>query len=188
MSSTQTPERVSATSPLLRLGWRAAVIAACLGFAVLAACDVGVGSEAIESPNDITVGECLALGDDEDPGKVTASKVNCEPSDGLSFYAARTVAAEVGCEAANTSTLTFHDGRESLCLTPNFASGTCYQVPVGGDLSAYREVACDASAEPETLVVQTVRRGDGSIECDGEDVTWQFVAPQSIGYCLRPVV
>ncbi|OZC31969.1 pyridine nucleotide-disulfide oxidoreductase [Gordonia polyisoprenivorans] len=173
--------------PGRRLAWRAAVVAGCLGFALVAACDVSLGSDAIDDPDDIGVGECLALGPDDDPGKVAASAASCEDSDGLTFYVARQVAAGAECDAANTSTLTFGADRESLCLTPNFATGKCYRIPIGGDLADYREVDCGEPAQDRTIVARAVQRGDETITCADEDTTWSFRAPKSIGYCLREV-
>ncbi|MGV9669917.1 MULTISPECIES: pyridine nucleotide-disulfide oxidoreductase [unclassified Gordonia (in: high G+C Gram-positive bacteria)] len=174
--------------PLLRLAYNGAVIIGCLGFMLVAACSVSLGTDAIESPNDIEVGECLSIGADDEQGKVNAAKVDCERTDGLTFYAASTVAAESGCDAANTSTLTFGENRESLCLTPNFTEGRCYQIPIGGDLVDYREVTCDAQAAEQTVVARAVERGDASITCDADDTMWSFARPQSVGYCLRTVV
>ncbi|MGC4935809.1 pyridine nucleotide-disulfide oxidoreductase [Gordonia sp. DT30] len=173
--------------PGRRLAWRLGVIAGALGVALLAACDVSVGSDAIDAPDDAAVGECLALGPDEESGKVRASTASCEGADGLTFYVARQIAAGAECEAANTSTLTFGAGREKLCLTPNFASGKCYQIPVGGELADYREVGCGDPAQSQTLVAETVGRGDEAINCGADETMWSFTAPRSLGYCLRPV-
>ncbi|MGW0037776.1 pyridine nucleotide-disulfide oxidoreductase [Gordonia sp. NPDC003376] len=176
--------------PGLRLAWRAAVIVGCMGFALLAACsvDVGTDSDAVNKPSDIATGECLTLGPDDDPAKVAATKVDCDTTDALAFYAASTVAAGDSCTADNTSTLTF-GGDGGICLTPNFTTGKCYQIPVeGGRLADYRLVDCGASAVEETVIGQTVNRGDVSVECDTDATKWSFTQPHPVGYCLREVV
>ncbi|NDK91836.1 pyridine nucleotide-disulfide oxidoreductase [Gordonia desulfuricans] len=184
-----TPEP-SLIRPGARLAWRAAVIVGCMGFALLAACSVSVGtdSDAVNKPSDIATGECLTLGPDDDPAKVAATKVDCDTGDALAFYAASTVAAGDTCSADNTSTLTF-GGDGGVCLTPNFTAGKCYQIPVeGGRLADYRLVDCGASAVDATVIGQTVSRGDVSVECDTDATKWSFTQPHPVGYCLREVV
>ncbi|MBA5848437.1 pyridine nucleotide-disulfide oxidoreductase [Gordonia amicalis] len=171
--------------PLWQIGRRATVIVACLGFSALAACSFSVGTQTVEEASDIDVGECLQIGEEEGDGKVVATKEDCEGTEGLTFYAADKVSSGAECTADYTSSLTFSGGDEKLCMTPNFATDTCYQIPLnGGDLADYREVGCSTSPVETTIIAKTVSRGDGSITCPGDQTRWTFTQPASIGYCL----
>ncbi|WP_238423467.1 pyridine nucleotide-disulfide oxidoreductase [Gordonia sp. 'Campus'] len=171
--------------PLWQIGRRATVLVACLGFSVLAACSVSVGSQTVEEASDIDVGECLQIGEEAGDGKVEATKADCEGTEGLTFYAADKVATTAECGTPNTSALTFAEGNQKLCLTPNFAVDTCYQIPLnGGKLADYRAVECNASPASNTIVAKSVSRGDDSITCTDEETTWAFTQPVSVGYCL----
>ena len=100
----------SVDKPLWQLGRRATVIAACVGFAALAACSVSVGTQSIEEASDIDVGECLQIGAEAGEGKVEATKAECEGTEGLTFYAADKVNTSAECGTPNTSALTFGEG------------------------------------------------------------------------------
>lgn len=171
--------------PFWQLGRRAAVIAACVGFSALAACSVSVGTQSIEEASDIDVGECLQIGSEAGEGKVEATKADCEGTEGLTFYAADKVNTSAECGTPNTSALTFGEGDQKLCLTPNFAVDACYQIPVnGGKLADYREVECSASPADSTILAKTVSRGGDSLTCTEDETKWSFAQPVSVGYCL----
>lgn len=175
----------SVDRPLWQLGRRATVIAACVGFAALAACSVSVGTQSIEEASDIDVGECLQIGAEAGEGKVEATKAECEGTEGLTFYAADKVNTSAECGTPNTSALTFGDGDQKLCLTPNFAVDTCYQIPIGGGkLADYREVECNASPADSTILAKTVSRGADSLTCTEDETKWAFTQPLSVSYCL----
>ena len=171
--------------PLWQIGRRATVIVACLGFTALAACSFSIGSQTVEEASDIDVGECLQIGEEAGEGKVKATKEDCVGTEGLTFFAADKVGSDLECTADFTSTLTFSGGDQKLCMTPNFATDTCYQIPLnGGKLADYREVECSASPVASTVIAKTVSRGDGSISCPDDQTKWTFTQPASIGYCL----
>ena len=97
----------------------------------------------------------------------------------------KTAAARCAVSEFLVSTLTFAGGDQKLCMTPNFATDTCYQIPInGGKLADYREVECGASPVENTVIAKTVSRGDGSISCPDDQTKWTFAQPASIGYCL----
>lgn len=189
-SSAMTAESIEQTvgevrHPLRRLARSTTVVLACLSFSALAACSVSVGTQTVDEASDIEVGECLQIGEEDNDGKVTAEKTDCEGTEGLTFYAADKVGSSAECTAPNTSALTFAEGDQKLCLTPNFASATCYQIPLnGGKLADYRQVACDATPAENTVVAKSVSRGDESLNCSEEQTKWAFAQPKSIGYCL----
>ena len=134
------------------------------------------------------MGECLQIGDTLDDGKVKATKVSCDGNDDLTFYAAAIVAESAECSGSNTSTLSFADGDQKLCMTPNFDAAACYQIPLsGGSLVDYRKVDCGATAKESTIVAESVTRADESVTCPTEQTKWSFSQPESIGYCLREV-
>ena len=171
--------------PLWQIGRRVTVSMACMSFGALAACSFSLGAQTVEEASDIEVGECLQIGAEAGEGKVKTTKEKCEGTDGLTFYAASKVDASAECTADHTSSLTFADGDKKLCLTPNFASGSCYQIPVnGGKLVDYREVGCDATPVENTVIARAVDRGDDSITCTAGQITWTFAQPISLGYCL----
>ncbi|UEA60142.1 hypothetical protein LK459_04510 [Gordonia otitidis] len=86
----------------------------------------------------------------------------------------------------NSAGLTFDKGDQKLCMTPNFITGQCYQVPTpGGRLVDYREVDCAATPHSATVVARTVQRADGGVECADDLTKWEFSEPRSIGYCLE---
>ncbi|MCH5644581.1 pyridine nucleotide-disulfide oxidoreductase [Gordonia sp. ABSL49_1] len=131
--------------PMWRLARSGAVTLACMSFALVAACSFSIGDDdAVENSDDISIGECLQIGDSLDGGKVKATKVDCDTTDGLSFYAAEIISENAQCGSKNTSTLTFADGDKKLCMTPNFETTSCYQIPLsGGSLVDYRKVAAE---------------------------------------------
>jgi hypothetical protein len=164
---------------------------ACVVFALLAACSVSIGTSAdtpVEKTSDIAVGECLNIGEKaDDDGKVRASKVACD-TDGLTFYAASTVAADGDCAGENSASLSFPDDPQKLCMTPNFVNGECYQIPLpGGQLVDYRESDCGAAPAATTVIAEAVTRSDASVTCTDDQTAWVFTQPESIGYCLRAV-
>ncbi|ROZ89184.1 pyridine nucleotide-disulfide oxidoreductase [Gordonia sp. OPL2] len=164
---------------------------ACVVFALLAACSVSIGTPAktpVEKTSDIAVGECLTIGEKaDDDGKVRASKVDCD-ADGLTFYAASTVAVDGDCAGDNSASLSFPDDPQKLCMTPNFANGACYQIPLpGGQLVDYRESDCSAAPAATTVIAEAVNRSDASVSCTDDQTAWVFTQPESIGYCLRAV-
>ncbi|MET9201114.1 pyridine nucleotide-disulfide oxidoreductase [Gordonia sp. NPDC003585] len=175
--------------PMWRLARSGAVTLACMSFALVAACSFSIGDDdAVENSDDISIGECLQIGDSLDGGKVKATKVDCDTTDGLSFYAAEIISENAQCGSKNTSTLTFADGDKKLCMTPNFETTSCYQIPLsGGSLVDYRKVDCGTTAKDSTIVAQSVTRADESVSCTTEQTKWSFKQPSSIGYCLRPV-
>ncbi|MEO9326406.1 pyridine nucleotide-disulfide oxidoreductase [Gordonia aurantiaca] len=171
--------------PLWQIGRRAGVIVACMGFGALAACGLSLGTQTVQEAGDIDVGECLQIGEEAGEGRVEATKEKCEGVDGLTFYAAAKVDASAECTADHTSSLTFANGDQKLCLTPNLTAGTCYQIPVnGGRLADYKEVECGTTAAENTVVAETVGRGDASITCAADQTRWTFTEPEAIGYCL----
>ncbi|MBD0860427.1 pyridine nucleotide-disulfide oxidoreductase [Gordonia sp. zg691] len=172
-------------NPYWQLGRRAAVVVACMGFTALAACSFSVGTQSVEEASDIEVGECLQIGEETGDGKVTATKAKCEGTEGLTFYTAGKVSTSAECGTPNTSSLTFGEGDQKLCLTPNFVVDTCYQIPIsGGKLADYREVECNAAPVESTILAKSVSRGDESVTCTEDETKWAFSQPSSIGYCL----
>ncbi|AZG47559.1 pyridine nucleotide-disulfide oxidoreductase [Gordonia insulae] len=167
------------------------LLLACMGFMLVAACSVSIGTESekpVEKTSDIAVGECLRIADKtDDEGKVRATKVTCD-SDGLTFYAASTVSTGADCAAENSASLTFAGDSQKLCMTPNFVNGECYQIPMpGGQLVDYRESDCSATPAQTTVIAEAVSRSDESLTCTEDQTKWSFSQPNSLGYCLRAV-
>ncbi|OBA65254.1 MULTISPECIES: hypothetical protein [Gordonia] len=175
--------------PLWRIGWRAVVVAACMGLTLVAACGVSVGDDIVDDAADIDVGQCVTIGASTvDDGNVKATRTDCGGDD-LTFYVAAKVPSDAGCVSKNSAGLTFDKGDQKLCMTPSFVAGQCYQVPLpGGRLVDYREVDCDATARTSTIVARTVQRADGEVQCPDDLTTWTFTEPRPIGYCLEALV
>ncbi|MGK2318385.1 hypothetical protein [Gordonia rhizosphera] len=169
------------------------VATTCVIFGVLTACSASVSignSDQITKPDDIAVGECLQVSDQVDEnGNVEATKVDCN-ADGLTFLAATTVAQGASCPTENYSHLTFAGSTDTLCLTPNFAAGKCYQVPGGANASLvdYREIACDAAPSTDTVVYEVTKRTEGGEPaCDPNELAAGFDLPSAVGFCLTKV-
>lgn len=172
--------------PLWRIGWRVGTVGACMGLTLVAACGVTVGDDIVDDAADVDVGQCVAIGaSTDDDGNVKATHTDCGGDD-LTFYVAAKVPSDAGCVSKNSAGLTFDKGDQKLCMTPNFITGQCYQVPTpGGRLVDYREVDCAATPHSATVVARTVQRADGGVECADDLTKWEFSEPRSIGYCLE---
>lgn len=146
---------------------------------------VSIGGDSVKAANDVSVGECITVTDSSD-GKVEAKKVACDTTDSFAFFAAATVSGSGQC-AGSQSTLTFENGGDKLCLTPNLAQGKCYQLPTGGtgSLTDYKQVDCGTTAPTGAAVVEVVTRANGNVTCASGLETYDFTQPQSIVYCLR---
>ncbi|MEP9392891.1 hypothetical protein ABLE92_11240 [Gordonia sp. VNQ95] len=166
---------------------RLGVACACLAFGLLTACSasVSVGSDTVDSADDVNVGECVSVADSSD-GKVEATKTDCDTTDAFAFYVASTTATTSQCPGQE-SRLTFEEGDQQLCLTPNMAQGKCYEVPSGGagSLTDFKAVDCGATTADGTAVVEVVTRSNGTVTCDASLTALEFTEPQPLGYCLR---
>ncbi|MFI8773880.1 pyridine nucleotide-disulfide oxidoreductase [Gordonia sp. NPDC062954] len=184
---TDEPPHPSARWPLAR---HCALLLATVGLAAMTACSVSIGTDdsAVESTSDITIGDCLQIDDEaDDQGNVRATTIACD-ADGLTFYAAETVAADADCAGDNSASLSFDGDPQKLCMTPNFVDSRCYQIPLpGGQLVDYRESDCAAPAATDTVIAKAVTRSDDSITCAADQTAWVFSEPEAIGYCLRAV-
>jgi hypothetical protein len=166
---------------------RICAAAACAGLVVFAtACSVSVGSSEVKKPGDVAIGKCLTIDRSTGENTIKASTSECDNTTELTFYAAETIPASAECSGSNSAYLTFPNGTDQLCITPNFVADSCYQVPTtGGKLIDYRQVDCSAKAAPKTVIAKVRARGTADIECSGEQTKWTFTKPTSIGYCLQ---
>lgn len=177
----------SPVSPRVRIlgNRRLAVLVVGPLFALVTACSgsLNIGSGVSEA-SDVSVGECVTVKDSDD-GKVEASKTDCEGSDDFTFYVASKVSNSATC-SGSLSTLSFEEGNEKACLTPNLASGKCYQVPSaeGGGLADFKQVDCGATAAASTVIVEVSERGTADVACTSAQTSLSFTEPESIGYCL----
>ncbi|MFT4201090.1 pyridine nucleotide-disulfide oxidoreductase [Gordonia sp. (in: high G+C Gram-positive bacteria)] len=163
-----------------------AVTACAAALGLIAACGP-VGSP-ITRAADVEVGDCLTV----DDGLFDAHRRDCGASDRLTFYTADKTTANGDCDRYTSSylfegmSLDFDGEGEKICLTPNLAVSTCYQVPLpAGKLPDFRKVGCDTKAAPSTVVARLVERAEEDVVCTGDTMKWSFSRPHSIGYCLR---
>lgn len=169
---------------------RIGAAAACAGLIVFAtACSVSVGNTSVTKPGDVSIGKCLTIDRSTGEGTVKASTSDCDSPDALTFYAAETVPANAECSGSNSAYITFPNGADKLCITPNFVADNCYQVPTtGGKLIDYRKIDCSAKAAPSSVIAKVRTRATADVECSAEQTKWTFTKPTSIGYCLEEVV
>lgn len=171
--------------PLIR---SAALAAASLAaFAALAGCRLSTSGAPITTASDVAVGDCLTVG----TGLIDARKSTCDTDAKLTFYAASIVGRSGDCTRDSSAylfegpSLDFDGDGDKVCLTPNLAVSSCYQIPLpSGKLTDFRKVECGTRAAASTVVSKLVERAEADVVCTGDTMKWAFTEPSSIGYCL----